>query len=207
MPEFEEVERLMRQALMAHLSEEELAEYYDGIVSEVTRARIEAHLKRCLICSRKWELMRGMLDAYYREPSVHPVLRALPKVLPDYAINWARQQGLQFAYGAWAGAERIECSGQVLEGALRWRIEEDDLGNLVVKIGSHITDLQGVTLEVGIANLSKRVKLEIIKGAEDQVGAKVCFSIEERKRIPKDAEFYINVVEPSSESECGSTGR
>ena len=196
MPKSDEVERLMHQALMAHISDEELAEYYDKIVNEGTRARIEAHLERCLICSRKWEMMKGVLDAYYREPSlVHLILQYLTQVLRHVVTKWARERGLQFAFAAGAREAPIKAEGEVLNGALWWDISEDGTGNLSVKLGSFILELEGTVLEVGIGKLSKRAVLKRVPGAEDQVGAEVVFTPEEREGIAPDAERWIEVVE------------
>ncbi|HEU0021777.1 MAG TPA: zf-HC2 domain-containing protein [Dehalococcoidia bacterium] len=55
---FQDMERELNRAVFTHLSEEELGAYYDGTLSEVTRARADAHLKRCLICYRRLSIIQ-----------------------------------------------------------------------------------------------------------------------------------------------------
>jgi len=61
------VERILKGAVLMHLTEDELGAYHDNAVDEVTRSRIEAHLDRCLICERKLAMMQEMLATYHQE--------------------------------------------------------------------------------------------------------------------------------------------
>lgn len=47
-----DVRRLLRAARYAHLSADELAGYHERRLDPLTRARVTAHLRRCLICER-----------------------------------------------------------------------------------------------------------------------------------------------------------
>jgi hypothetical protein len=186
----EEVKELLRWAVSSHLEDDELAMYYDGVVSEVTRARIKAHLRKCKMCSERLKSLREGMREYYK-----PIIKSLFKILPQFLTQWARERGLQFAFAAGAKEAPIKAEGEVLNGALWWDISEDGTGNLSVKLGSFILELEGTVLEVGIGKLSKQAVLKRVPGAEDQVGAEVVFTPEEREGIAPDAELWIEVVE------------
>jgi hypothetical protein len=67
MTDGKDIERLLAKAASSHLSEKELGAYHDGILTGPARARVEAHLTRCLVCSRKLEMMKEVLEGA-REP-------------------------------------------------------------------------------------------------------------------------------------------
>ena len=52
------VRRLLRQAILAHLSDQELGEYADGVLGEAATARAEAHLKRCRNCAARLDTLK-----------------------------------------------------------------------------------------------------------------------------------------------------
>jgi predicted anti-sigma-YlaC factor YlaD len=54
----EQFENLLKQAVLVHLSDDELGQYLDGATDEVTSARIVAHLRQCQMCSGRSALMK-----------------------------------------------------------------------------------------------------------------------------------------------------
>lgn len=51
-------EKELRAAKYNHLTEEELDSYHDQKLDEISQARVQAHLKLCLICDERLELLR-----------------------------------------------------------------------------------------------------------------------------------------------------
>jgi len=60
------VERLIQQALQVHLSLEKLGAYFDGEGSDVERAMVEAHLRKCKTCSAEYNEMVDVLTTYHK---------------------------------------------------------------------------------------------------------------------------------------------
>lgn len=54
----EQFENLLKQAVLVHLSDDELGQYHDGATDEVASARIVAHLRQCQMCSGRSALMK-----------------------------------------------------------------------------------------------------------------------------------------------------
>lgn len=58
----EDVERLIERARYQHVTNEELMGFDEGILRDVTRSRLEAHLEVCALCEQRLALIRAFLD-------------------------------------------------------------------------------------------------------------------------------------------------
>ena len=56
--EFEDVEERLREAKFDHLTEDELDSYCERRLGGVSKARVDTHLKLCLICERRLTLLK-----------------------------------------------------------------------------------------------------------------------------------------------------
>jgi len=215
------VERLLKDAVLTHLTKDELGAYHDNAVDEVARARIEAHLSRCLICERKLAMMQETLATYHQETVTEKdvaLVKALLRREPEDRERISREMALAAlrvaltaAFTAWIKQHHIRVSlagaeargleargltepqdGQMEDGSLRWRVVEEDSGELVVRFGSHRTELGGVNLVLKAGPIRKRFVLKPV--TEDQVGAKVAFTRKERAELSEDAQLTIDIL-------------
>ncbi len=79
---------------------------------------------------------------------------------------------------------------------MHWRIVEEESGNLVIRFGSHDVELlEGVKLVLKAGTVQKMVELERV--TEDQVGAEVIFTREERTdqlKMPEDVQLTFDIL-------------
>lgn len=217
------VERLLKGAVLKHLSNDELGKYHDNAVDEVTRSRIDAHLSRCLICERKLEMMQEVLATYHQETVteediarvkalLHPEIpqpeeedaeeagkidpvAIIGVVLPVAFAAWIRQHYIRVALaGSRASGLSEPQDGQTEDDILRWRVVEEESGDLVVRFGSDYTELVGKKFILRVGPIEKTVTLES-KMRGKQVGGKVIFTREERKEMPEDARWTVEPLE------------
>jgi len=200
MPELrdQDVERLLERAVLVHLTEEDLGRYHDGAVNETARARIAAHLRRCLICSRQYETMQHIL-ATYHEAGVLPETREQMRALAELRII----VGLVLLarvrrFGALAAGQGEIQDGQTEDGALRWRIVDDESGDLIIRLGSHRLELEGFKVALRAGPMTKEVTLQRL--AKDQVGAQLLIAREEREALPDDVELIIDDLTPPEDA-------
>jgi hypothetical protein len=201
------VEQLLKDAVRRHLSDEELGIYNEDAVDEVAGARMKAHLSRCWICDRRLSMMQEMLEAYSKEPVtdedialIEHLLHRKPEEPPvprgwlaDFAAWWQQQRIRPALVGAYSAPVRSQPQdGQTEDGALRWRVVEDEWGDLVVRFGSHRMELEGVNFVLKAGPIQKEVVLEAV--TDDQVGAEVIFTREERTEMPEDIQLTVDIL-------------
>ena len=120
-------------------------------------------------------------------------LTALRVALTAAFAAWIKQYHIRVALtGAKARGFTEPQDGQMEDGSLRWRIVEEESGELVARFGSHRLELEGEKLLLKAGAIEKPFILERV--AEDQVGAKVAFTREERAELSKDAELTIDIL-------------
>lgn len=202
----EDVERTMKQIMLAHISDDEMGSYHDEAIDDFGRAHVEAHLRRCLICSRKYERMQRILVAAFEEsappekidPAKALVARmqlqqALAAGLIAVVIARARRQGARAADQQF----REVYDGQSEDGSLLWRVVEDDSG-IVARFWSHRLELEGLRLRIKIGSLTKEITLKRV--TNDQVGGQARIEGAERQQLPDDWHLFVESVtlpEPS----------
>jgi hypothetical protein len=203
MSEINDVEQLLKEAVLLHLSEEELGAYHDNTIHEADRSRMKAHLVRCLICSRKLEMMQDVLQSQGESIDDRDIARV--KDLLDsqrvvatvvssivLAFNvWVKKRSIQPGLRAKFSTAVIE-DGQIDDGSVRWRYVEKESGERVVRFGSHCMELEGLKILVKAGQLSKTVVLKSV--TQDQVGAEVTFTAQESEKIPAEALLSIDIL-------------
>lgn len=216
MPELreEELNQLFQQAVSLHPSADELGLYHDGVADEVTGARIKAHLRRCPDCQERFDTMKHILATYHEAevpPESHERLKALiaktstPQAqaatmkaivgLVLFALDTQRRrQKIRVSpHGARAATKLVQ-DGQTEDGALGWRFEEDDYGDLVVYFDSPRLELENCQLALRIGPLLKEFTLKRVD--KDQIGAKLRITREEREQLREDDDPVIEQTTP-----------
>ncbi len=207
-------QQTLNNFVITHLSDEELAGYHDGIVDdEITRPRMEAHLQRCLICQRRLEFLQEVTaEAAAIEPSqipdiyhetarrlLHPTretLRALREGVQEEVEKLFRH--LEFVLTLKEPQFAFATPGKPLkvkEGKHGVFVKEDPDHNLIVRFGSKEMALEGRTIrfytDTGEWHRDERLK----KVRDDQVGAEVVITRDERKSLPSETVLRAEIVD------------
>ena len=202
MSEFNDIERLLKNAVLMHLSEEELGAYHDDAVHEAERCRMETHLARCLICSHKLQMMQDVLQSQGESIDDRDIVRvktlldgqrALAAVVSSIilAFNvWVKKRSIHPGLRARFSTAKVE-DGQMEDGSVRWRYVEKESGERFVRFGSHRLELEGLKILVKAGQISKTVVLKSV--TQDQLGAEVIFTAQESEKIPAEALLSIDV--------------
>ena len=197
--------KTLNNFVTTHLSEEELADYHDGTVGDgITRTRLEAHLQRCLICQRRLEFLREVTaEAAGIEPSqipeiyyetaqrlLHPVretLRALGKWLRELFIYHLTPEP-QFAFAT--PGEPLDLESE--DGKYGIFVEEDQNHNVIVRVDSTEMELAGTPIHFYAGEWQREVRLEKVE--DDQVGAEVVITPDERAALPTGTDLRAKLV-------------
>jgi len=196
----EQFENLLKQAVLVHLSDDELGQYHDGATGEVTSARIVAHLRQCQMCSGRSALMK-LAVATTRESdeqdSASPQVIVVALALAGVVIH-RKSRSRRGERGA-SAESKIE-DGQSADGVLRWRIVENESDGLEAQFTSQNLQLDGCTLTVRYGQLHKIDTLR--RGSEDQVYAKFLFTPDELEILPDGAVLTIEDIAPQAVREA-----
>jgi hypothetical protein len=202
MSEFNDIERLLKEAVLLHLSEAELGAYHDNAVHEADRCRMETHLARCLICSCKLQMMQDVLQSQgeivddqdiARVKALLDSQRAVATVVSSIilAFNvWVKKRSIYPGLRARFSTAKVE-DGQMEDDTVRWRYVEKESGERIVRFGSHRMELEGLKILVKAGQLSKTVVLKSV--TQNQLGAEVTFTAQENEKIPAEALLSIDV--------------
>lgn len=202
----DDVEELLDQAALEHLTDEELGEYHDGVMDEVDRVLAEGHLDRCLPCQERYKTMREVLDTWQQEP-VSEEDRALiaslvaripsPQEVARMVAALAGITLLRLRRRAYRMASEVP-DGKTEDGLLRWSTEEEkESGDLVIRFDSDCLGLEGERIAVKVGDLRKEVALE---RHGDQVGGELRVTPEEQRELPDDVELVIDRPSPAEPS-------
>jgi len=203
MSEFNDIERRLKEAVLIHLSEQELGAYHDNAAHEADRCRMENHLARCLICSRKLQMMQDVLQSQGESVNDQDIARV--KALLDsqravatvvssiiVAFNvWVKKRSIHPGMRARFSTAKVE-DGQMEDGSVRWRYVEKESGERIVRFASHRVELEGLKIMVKAGQLSKTVVLKPV--TQGQLGAEVTFTSQESEKIPAEALLSIDVL-------------
>lgn len=192
-----------------HLSDDDFVGYVtDGLPAEEGE-RVDTHLASCVECATEMERLLEASEVWRGEEEQEDRFEALRRHISGAATLWERltaslrdfvlSRNVAFA-GARAATPRIE-DGQTEDGSLRWRIVEDEEGNLTVRFGSHVLAWEGLRLRLRVGDWYR--DLALAKAAPDQVGAETVISRAERVQFPVDA--VLGVEFPSEEAGAGPT--
>lgn len=203
MAEVNDIEKRLYQLMLLHLSEAELGAYNDNAVIEVDRLRMESHLDRCLICSRKLQMMRDVMKAKNESAAEHDIAlakaflgrrRAAAAVVGSIVLAfnlWAKQKRICPGLKTRFSSARVE-DGQVEDGSIRWRYVEKESGERIIRFGSHRMELAGVAMIVTAGKVTRTTVLKSV--TEDQVGAEVSFSAQEIEIISAGDVLSIDIL-------------
>lgn len=189
----EEVEKAMKQLMLAHISDDEMGDYHDEAIDDFGRARVKAHLRRCQICLRKYERMQRILAASENLESASALAarmqlqQILAAGLIAVVIARARRRGARMADEEF----REVYDWQSEDGMLRWHVVEDDSG-IVARFWSHRLDLEGLQLIINIGSLTKEITFKRV--ANDQVGGQARIEGAERQQLPDDWQLCVESV-------------
>lgn len=191
-----------------HLTDDEFIAYAMGTLPADEVARLDVHLDSCLECAAEVERLQEAV-AFWDSPEGRQRLvslreRVLKKLTQPAPSLWERlaaalQNLVLFPNAGLAGAPAWAATcirpqdGQTEDGALRWRIVEDEEGNLVVRFGSHHLELEGLRVLLRAGDWTAEAVLTRV--APDQVGAEVTIPREERERWPTGADLRITHVD------------
>jgi len=206
---FEEMERELNRAVFTHLSEEELGAYYNDTLSEGARVRLNAHLKRCLICNRRLETMKEVLSP--PEPVPHDTQEVVLSDLRRFLLQAVERDGLltrsmslhrsilSNEFRVLRSREFVtenvpppgKYDGQTEDGYLHWNGAEDArTGNLVIRFTSPHMTLAGSTLLVRLGDLIQKVQLKPVRNKKQVIGRTI-FTRHEISELPDDADFSV----------------
>lgn len=196
---------LPTQPVGDHLTDEEFIAYAMGTLPADEVARLDVHLDSCLECAAEVERLQEAA-AFWDSPEGRQRLanlreRVLKKLIPPL---WERLAAAlrnlvllpnvgRAGAPAWAATYIRPQDGQTEDGVLRWRIVEDEEGNLVVRFGSHHLELEGVRVSLQAGDWTAEAVLAPV--APDQVGAEITIPWEERERLPAGADLRITHVQ------------
>lgn len=203
MSEFNDIEGLLEEAVLIHLSEDELGTYHDNAVHEADRCRTETHLARCLICSRKLQMMQDVLQSQGESVDDQDIARVKALLYSQRAVAtvvssiivafnvWVKKRSIHPGMRARFSTAKVE-DGQMEDGSVRWRYVEKESGECIVRFGSHRMELEGLKILVQAGEVSKTVVLKPV--TQDQIGAEVMFTAQESEKIPAEALLSIDVL-------------
>jgi hypothetical protein len=219
-----DLDKLIEQAVAVHLTDAELGQYHDSAADEVTRARIAAHLRRCLTCSQRYDTMTQILATYHEVEVPSGSMDQLKALIAQMSPPHVKEAMLKAIVGSAllvrgvrgaprpvkVGPLRARATtqekqrGQTEDGSLRWLCEEDEGGDVILHFGSPHLWLDGFKIIFKIGPIRKEITLA--RKAEDQVGAKLVLTREERKSLTENVEVIIESLAPPERSDAALTG-
>ena len=204
MSKFNDIESQLKEAVLIHLTEEELCALHDNTANETDRCRMESHLARCLICSRKLQqLMQYTLqsqDEGVDDQDIADVRaligrqRALAAVVSSIVVAfniWIRKRSIHPGLKARFSTAKVE-DGQLEDGSVRWRYVEKESGERIIRFGSHRMELEGFKILLKVGELSKIAVLKPV--TQNQVGAEIIITAHEIDKIPAETSLMIDVI-------------
>jgi hypothetical protein len=215
------VEQFLKGMGRRHPSPKELRAYHEARVQEASRSQIEEHIKGCLICERRLEVMQEMLQAETASRRITAADRARIKRLmssvPVDASETERPPSerdgvierlvnavaeiilppirIPLGVGASGATSLVAQKRSGEEHGVWWSLVENEWGDWEVRLGSYRTELSGKTLEVKAGEISKFVTLT--EKGENQVGGEVAFTSEEWGTVREEP--HIQILDPAIE--------
>jgi hypothetical protein len=215
-----DLENELKNLRFVHLTESELIAYCDQEPDQISRARMEAHLKHCFICERQLEMLREESEAIsHRQISAEDValverlmeqmgsvgnpsatgpaeiVKRIP--LQERVAEYLRQMVArwQFDFGQGAlrgGADRGEEVWQwdSEDGHLRARAMMEKNADLTIRVSSNEMGLEGARLRLRLGLLSQELTLQRV--SESEVAAQV--AVPSPYRQGNMADISIEVV-------------
>jgi hypothetical protein len=213
-----DLENELKNLRFVHLTESELIAYRDQEPDQISRARMEAHLKHCFICERQLEMLREESAAIsHRQISAEDVAlverlmeqmgpvgnpsairpaeivkRISLQELAEYLRRMVARWQFDFGHGALHGeADQGEevWRWQSEDGKLQARATIEKNADLTFQFSSNEMDLEGVRLRVRLGKLGQEVTLQRV--SESEVAAEVAVPWTYRQRNIADISIEI----------------
>lgn len=194
-----------------HLTDEE---YVAFVLEETTpeqEARIASHLATCRDCIQdldaffaaaatfpqaEWAKLRPtfvrQLRARFQEEGLlAPAVASPARELLERLRAFLASVAYPLAFAPQFGTPREPCDYESQDG--RFGVFVEDVGgNMTVHADAQGTELEGMTMRFSAGAWQRDVRLERV--TDDQVGAKVVVTHDEREVLPKDAVLHVRLV-------------
>jgi hypothetical protein len=201
-----------------HLSEDDFVSYIleNALTPEESR-QVERHLISCSECLVEMERLIEVTEAWrgpggeqrlekMRAEILHKISASLQSPDSPSASPFSMYRGMILLpdlaiYGERVGGALVATEEQVMDGALRWRIVEDEARNLIVQFSSNDTALSGMKL-ILIAGRWRRIITMVSVGPE-YVSAQTEITRKEREQVRADTplrlDFFMDTLYAESE--------
>jgi hypothetical protein len=194
----------IRQLVLSHLSEDELALHHDDALEPIQRQLVQAHLDRCLLCSRRQEYTAEPLatawdeegPAEEQEPPA-PSSQETPdptavvqRLIMQFVVPALLQQ---MASRARAADQDDFEMWEDPEGGLRGSVERQ-AGEALVCFDSTSSELDGKEVPLEIGGICKVLRFERLEG-ERQVYAETRFSFDECRKLAGDDRYTVGKLQ------------
>ncbi|HYP27825.1 MAG TPA: hypothetical protein VE262_14000 [Blastocatellia bacterium] len=211
-------EKELRATKYHHLTEDELDSYHDQTLDEIGQARVRAHLKLCLICDERLELLReesaALNDREVNAGDVELVRRVMqqmglqkPKPASPLPLQARLAEYFRQAVMSWrahfmpaavrgAGHRGAGDSGEEVwhwqseDGILKARATLERNADLVIHISSSESALDLVRLKIRLGLFSEEITLRRVSNSE--ISARV--EIPRRQRPKNLSDISIEAV-------------
>lgn len=201
-----------------HLSEDEFVLYIsENELTPEERGTIERHLVSCSECLIEMERLIEVTEAWrgprgeqrlekMRVEMLHKISVSLRSPNPPPLSPFSMYRGMMLLpdlalCGEQAGAAMVAIDDQVMDGALRWRIVEDEARNLTVQFSFNDPALCGTRLML-IAGRWRRT-ITMTSATPETVSAETEITRKEREQLractPLRLDFFVEDVHAESE--------
>jgi hypothetical protein len=193
----ENMEKLLEDAKLRHLSEVTLVSYRDNQLDKIGVALADSHLTRCLICQRRLSFLKEEelesnamteLEPQKRGGDIQSEIKRLQDYLRDLRDAWVRPFSAVPVRGAGDGDEIWRHTSE--DGLLTaWAVLEKD-ASLTVHFSSTELAWEGMRIRFRLGPFSKEVTLK--RKGDDTVAAKI--KIPRHERAKKMSDVSIEIV-------------
>jgi hypothetical protein len=205
MKEINDTEKHINTVDYAHLSDEELRDYHDGGLDSSKHRRFTSHLNMCLLCSRKYDLMKNVLQSGKDCRS--------DRIILDKAALIGK---IIFSFNAWSSASKHNIrmgsaiafstpesesdenrlcgsethEGQTEDGSVFWRYIATQDGDHEIRFSSNHLKLVDTVLTFKAGPITKTAKLSLFPG-KPYVYGRVSFTAQEWETIPPNSRIEL----------------
>jgi hypothetical protein len=206
-----DLENELRNLKFTHVTESELVLYEDKELDEVSRARVEAHLKQCFICKRQLELLREENEAlnnyvitpddiifvegamaqagWAQKPLVNASEVGLRERLGKYLEQMAASWLITFRPVRHSDLGKELWQWQSDDGHLRARATMEENADIIVHFSSNEMELEGARIRFHLSLFNEEVTLQRI--SESEIAAQIAVPWRYRRNM---TDFSIEII-------------
>jgi hypothetical protein len=212
----DKMEKKLRDAKFRHLTEDELDSYHDQKLDIISQAWANAHLRMCLICEQRLELLkeensilnnreittddvalvRRVIQQTGRQQAAASHARGVPlkERFPDYlrqlAESWHSFFMQQRAVRATRGNSEAIWHGQSEDGFMKAHATLEKDASLTIHFSSDDLSLKGLRFNVSLGSMSREISLQPVSNSEVYAKVKIA-----RRQLPINlADIKINPI-------------